>query len=29
MDEWFRNLSLPQAIVVCVAIIGIVRLFVA
>lgn len=29
MDEWFRNLNLPQAIVVCVAIIGVVWLFVA
>jgi hypothetical protein len=28
MDEWFKNLNLPQAIVVCVAIIGVVWLLV-
>lgn len=28
MDEWFRNLTLPQAIVICVAIIGFVAMMV-
>lgn len=28
MDEWFHNLTLPQAVVLCVAIIGVVVLLV-
>lgn len=28
MDEWFKNLNLPQAIVVCVVIIGFVAMMV-
>lgn len=28
MDDWFKDLSLPQAIVVCVAIIGFVAMMV-